>query len=77
MEGRGESFELIFLDPPYGKGLARKTVERLAESALLKPETLIVAEHSLAEEVEGIFPLERVDFRKYGRTRISFFRKAG
>lgn len=77
LEGRGGNFEFIFLDPPYGKGLARGTVNRLAESALLKPETLIVAEHSPAEVVEGIFPLERVDFRRYGSTRISFFRKAG
>jgi 16S rRNA (guanine966-N2)-methyltransferase len=77
LEGRGGNFEFIFLDPPYGKGLARETVNKLAESALLKPATLIVAEHSPAEVVEGIFPLERVDFRKYGSTRISFFRKAG
>jgi 16S rRNA (guanine966-N2)-methyltransferase len=77
LEGRRGNFEFIFLDPPYGKGLARETVNKLAESALLKPATLIVAEHSPAEVVEGIFPLERVDFRKYGSTRISFFRKAG
>jgi len=72
---RGEIFDFIFLDPPYGKGLARRAVGRLAASALLNPETLIVAEHSPVEEVEEIFPLKRVDFRKYGSTRISFFRK--
>ena len=77
LEEQGENFEFIFLDPPYGKGLARKTVGKLAESVILKPETLIVAEHSPAEEIEEIFPLERVDFREYGSTRISFFRKAG
>jgi 16S rRNA (guanine(966)-N(2))-methyltransferase RsmD len=77
LEGRGEGFELIFLDPPYGKGLVRKTLGRLAESGLLGSETLVVAEHSSAEEVERISLLQRVDFRKYGRTRISFFRKAG
>jgi 16S rRNA (guanine(966)-N(2))-methyltransferase RsmD len=77
LAGRGGNFEFIFLDPPYGKGLARETVNKLAESTILKPETLIVAEHSPAEVVEGIFPLERVDFRRYGSTRISFFRKAG
>ncbi len=77
LEGRGRSFDLIFLDPPYGKGLARRTLAGLAESRLLKPETLIVAEHSPAEEVGEIFPLERADFRKYGGTCISFFRKGG
>ena len=77
LEGQGGRFELIFLDPPYGKGLVRRTLGRLAESRLWVPETLIVAEHSPAEEVEGVSPLGRVDFRKYGGTRISFFRKAG
>jgi len=77
LEGRGENFDFIFLDPPYGKGLACRIVARLAKSVLLKPETLIVVEHSPAEMIEEIFPLERVDFRKYGSTRISFFRKAG
>ena len=77
LEGRGRSFELVFLDPPYGKGLARSILKKLAGSALLKPETLIVAEHASAEEVEGFLPLQRVDFRKYGSTRISFFRKMG
>ena len=77
LEGRGESFEFIFLDPPYGKGLASKTVGKLAKSPLLNSETLVVAEHSPSEEVDEVFPLQRVDFRKYGSTRISFFRKAG
>ena len=27
---RGETFDLIFLDPPYGKGLARKTLQALS-----------------------------------------------
>lgn len=76
LEERGEAFEIVFLDPPYDKGLARRTVERISQSAVLKPGALIVAEHSLAEEVEEIFPLERADLRKYGRTRISFLRKA-
>lgn len=76
LEGRRESFDFIFLDPPYGKGLACRTVAKLAKSAILKPETLIIVEHSTTEAVGDIFPLERVDFRKYGSTRISFFRKA-
>jgi 16S rRNA (guanine(966)-N(2))-methyltransferase RsmD len=75
LEGRGEGFELIFLDPPYGKGLALRTLAGLAASGLLKPGALIAAEHSVAEEVEGVAPLARVDVRKYGRTCISFFRK--
>ncbi len=75
LEGRGEIFDLIFLDPPYGKGLTRKALESLAQSLIVTRKTLMVAEHSPAEDLEGIPRLEIVDRRKYGGTRISFLRR--
>jgi 16S rRNA (guanine966-N2)-methyltransferase len=74
LEGRGESFDLIFLDPPYGKGLAGATLKVLAQSSIIAPGALIVAEHSLTDSLESIASLQMVDERKYGRTRVSFFR---
>jgi 16S rRNA (guanine966-N2)-methyltransferase len=75
LERQEATFELIFLDPPYGKGLARKTLEALAESPVVTPETLMVAEHSPDEDLEAIPHLEMVDQRKYGGTRVSFLRR--
>jgi 16S rRNA (guanine966-N2)-methyltransferase len=69
---KGEAFDLIFLDPPYGKGLARMTVRALSGGEVLAPGARIVAEHSPAEDLDSV-PLERVDRRKYGSTLISFF----
>ena len=74
LQGRGESFHLIFLDPPYGKGLAGVTLKVLAQSSIIAPGALIVAEHSLTDSLESIASLQMVDERKYGRTRVSFFR---
>lgn len=73
---RGETFDLIFLDPPYGKGLARKTLQALSGESILVPDALIVAEHSPAEDLDAISLLERVDQRKYASTLVSFFRKS-
>ena len=73
---RGETFDLIFLDPPYGKGLVRKTLQALSGESILAPDALIVAEHSPAEDLDAISLLERVDQRKYGSTLVSFFRKS-
>ncbi len=73
-ERRGE-FDWIFLDPPYGRGLAGRTLGLLSGSAILSPETLIVAEHSPREGLADIPSLERIDWRKYGGTEISFFRR--
>jgi len=74
LEARGESFELIFLDPPYGKGLARRTLESLSRSSIVAAGALIVAEHSPSELLEAIPPLKKVDWRRYGSTQVSFFR---
>ena len=76
LEARGEAFGIIFLDPPYDKGEARRVLEALSRSSILTPGTLVVAEHSLTEEIDPIPFLQRIDLRKYGRTRISFFRPA-
>jgi len=74
LEARGEFFELIFLDPPYGKGLARRVLEALSRSSIVTPGTLVVAEHSLSEGLDSMPSWQRIDRRKYGRTLVSFFR---
>ncbi len=75
LEGRGVIFDLVFLDPPYGKGLARKTLEALSQSPIVTPETLMIAEHSPGENLDKMPYLEMTDQRKYGGTRVSFFRQ--
>ena len=77
LEKRRESFAIVFLDPPYGKGLAHGTLAELAKSSLLLPGTLVVAEHSPDEEVDSLPSLPRIDQRRYGGTRISFYRYEG
>ncbi len=77
LEERRGVFDLIFLDPPYGKGLADRTLRALAGSPLAPPEALIVAEHSPQEDLASIPSLERIDWRKYGGTEVSFFRLKG
>lgn len=74
LQDRGETFDLIFLDPPYGKGLARQTLQVLSRGSILAPEALIVAEHSAAEDLASVIPLERIDGRRYGSTQVSFFK---
>jgi len=74
LDAREEAFGIIFLDPPYDKGEARRVLEVLSRSSILTPGTLVVAEHSLSEEIDSISLLQRIDLRKYGRTLVSFFR---
>lgn len=60
-------FSLIFLDPPYGKDLAKKKLEKLAECDFLNDNAIIVAEESVKQELpEYIATLHLFDRRCYG-----------
>ena len=70
----GGQFDIAFLDPPYGQGLAEKTLELLASSPLLAPGAIIVAEMGSREEISSrIGSLEQFDRRRYGDTAVSFW----
>ncbi len=71
---REKPFDLIFLDPPYGKGLVQKVVAALADSEFLAPEGIICAESASQDDIPGaIGGLVRIDKRCYGSTAVHFF----
>ncbi len=68
------SFDLIFLDPPYGQGLAEETLENINKSDLCGPNTLIIAEESSGEKLpESFSHLILSDHRRYGDTAFWFY----
>jgi len=76
LSAAGEKFDLIFLDPPYGKGLVTTTLEAISQSALLNPAGIIVAEHSGRETLQTRYgDLILNDRRRYGDTQLSFFHR--
>jgi 16S rRNA (guanine966-N2)-methyltransferase len=71
----GFRFDLVFLDPPYNSGLVLEALEALIESSVLKNDGLVVAEHSVKEEMPSSvqnFLLKRSV--EYGQTKLSFYR---
>ena len=46
-----EKFDLIFSDPPYSKGLAKKTLIIINHYDILNPSGLLIIEHHTAEDV--------------------------
>jgi len=74
---RGETFDVIFLDPPYDQGLTDSSLKLIAEGGLLSDSGIVVGEHSAREAVQSTYgSLVRYDQRRYGDTRLSFFKKA-
>ena len=69
-----EPFDLVFADPPYGKGLAEKALAAAREGGWLKPQALIVVEE--AADAGFIAPqgFEELERRKYDDTEFVFLR---
>lgn len=72
----GVKFDIIFLDPPYGKGLIEKSIEKINKHNILKSNGIIVSEYDQTDEMpEKIGNLIIYRTQKYGRTKISFWTK--
>lgn len=72
--GVGAPFDLVFLDPPYEKGLLGPTLKGLAEGGWLAGRAFLCAEHKRGEEVDLPAGFELIETRRFGDTGISFLR---
>jgi len=74
LSAKGRTFDLVFLDPPYGKGLVGLSAGLLSRAGILAPAAVVVAERASRDPVETL-PAgwrERVE-RRYGDTRITLY----
>lgn len=71
---RARSFDYVFLDPPYERGLARRTLIRTGETRLIKPGGTCIVEHSKREQLPvNAGHLVQVRTETYGDTQLSFY----
>ncbi len=68
-ENPGAPYDLIFLDPPYGKGLGQKALAAAVSGGWVAQNALIVWEESAPMAAPVGFDLH--DARKYGDTHIT------
>jgi 16S rRNA (guanine966-N2)-methyltransferase len=72
LDVQGECFDLIFMDPPYGKGSIQKALVNLA--AVAQSKSLVVAEHDSKDLLpSSLQEWTKTQERKYGDTTISFY----
>ena len=69
-----EPFSLVFLDPPYGKGLAEKALASAREGGWLKPDALIVVEEATDAAFKAPAGFEELERRAYDDTELVFLR---
>jgi 16S rRNA (guanine966-N2)-methyltransferase len=71
-----EPFSLVFLDPPYGKGLAEKSLLSAREGGWLKPAALIVVEESAEAAFKAPDGFSELERRQYDDTEFVLLRSA-
>jgi len=69
-----DPFDLAFLDPPYGKGLAEKALASAREGGWLKPQAVIVAEEATDAGFAAPNGFEELERRTYDDTEFVFLR---
>ncbi len=70
-----EPYDVVFLDPPYGRGLAFKTIEELSSWPGFGERTLGVAKTFKKERFAGPPPLALLGTRQLGDDALYFFHK--
>ncbi|HUC51697.1 MAG TPA: 16S rRNA (guanine(966)-N(2))-methyltransferase RsmD [Xanthobacteraceae bacterium] len=69
-----EPFGLVFLDPPYRKGLALPALAALREGGWLLPQALVVVEEAADAELAAPAGYEELERRSYDDTMIVLLR---
>ena len=74
---RGNQFDLIFLDPPYGGELLQKALNDISLFDILAEDGIIICEHAAVDRVNFDLPgLRMIKQYKYGQILITKVGKA-
>ena len=68
------SFDIVFLDPPYNKGLIKKVLDILCERKLISPDSVIVTETADGEPLVESKGFTCIKTKKYGKTVVSVYK---
>ena len=71
--GVGPRFNLVFLDPPYGKDLATPALSELHDGGWLTPGALAIVEQGKNETPATAAGFIETDRRNYGAAQIGFY----
>ena len=73
LKGKGEIFDLILMDPPYEKGLIKRTLIKLNSHPIYHTDSILVIEHDRREPLPDLLEgWNLVRERRLGDTVISF-----
>ncbi|WP_136659641.1 16S rRNA (guanine(966)-N(2))-methyltransferase RsmD [Nitratireductor sp. XY-223] len=72
--GTLEPFDLVFADPPYGRGLGERALAAAAVGGWLRPGALVLLEERAGTEPRPGDEFNLLETRSFGDTAVRFFR---
>lgn len=69
-------FDLIFLDPPYNKGLLKPVFDSIYNNNLLRDNGVIVVETEISGETVEDNRFDCIKLARYGKTVISVYKRS-
>lgn len=72
---QAEAFDLVFLDPPYHKGLGERALEALIAGNWLAENAIIVFERAADEDDFATEVWEKVNTKSYGAAQVLFLKQ--
>ena len=74
LSNQKKSFDIVFMDPPYLKGVTTKSLRVIGKYDILTPDAILVIRHSKKESLpHSAGPLALFRQERYGDTSISFY----
>lgn len=73
MEAKNKSFDMIFVDPPYYKGLFEEVLDTIRSCKILKKDGIVIVEHDAKRPIGQVEGLEVYKEKKYGITMLTFY----
>jgi 16S rRNA (guanine(966)-N(2))-methyltransferase RsmD len=79
LASEGAQFQYVFLDPPYAEvGEYHRVLRSLSRSALIAPQSAVIAEHSRHMHLEENYGrLAQVRLLRHGDSQLAFYRLRG
>ena len=68
-------FDIIFIDPPYGKIKIKTVIDKIIKYDLLNEGGIIICEYEDENLEEEYDYLKLIKYRKYGKTHISIYKR--
>ena len=72
---KGQKFDIVFFDPPFGRKLAKKTLKVIYDNDILHDQSLVIAQSDTDERLEIPSGLTVIVQRRYGASYLTILQK--